>query len=75
MNTRDINFAHLSSPETHGKNIYKYKGHEPNANMNATHLVHSFKFKRDGTTKVNKLFFVDLQPTHQIHDMDETPSI
>ena len=58
------------------ENKYLYKECQPNANKNAAHLVCPFKFQRDDIAKVSKLFPIDLkQPTHQIPNMDETPSI
>ena len=75
---KDIHFAHLSLPKIHlkkhtWKKEYQYKGHQPNVNMNATHLVCFFKFQDDGIAKVNNFFHVDLKtPTHQICDMDKT---
>ena len=38
------------------KNKYRYKGCQPNADMNATHLMCPFIFQRDGIAKVIKFF-------------------
>ena len=56
------------------KNIIR--GHQPNADNNAPHLIYPFKFQGDGVAKVNKFFPADLEATNpQISNMDETPSI
>jgi hypothetical protein len=55
---------------------YQYKGHQPNANKNATHFIYPCKLQRDGIAKVNNYsLLIRIQPTHQIHDMDKKPQV
>ena len=53
---------------------FQSKGHEPNANKNATRLVCPFKFQRDGVAKVKKSsFLIWRKPIYERPNMDEKP--